>query len=128
MKSGICQFNKLINYLRGCWVVIRIGLIEVHALLLGFADNRFEKYACGPNAQQNMTHHDPSPHIIFCQTVGKYFFAKMDNSLEILVKFPLTPMGVLAHHLRTLDRLLVPPSFVCRVTFKHLPLTLRSHI
>lgn len=59
VKSGICQFNKLINYLRGCRVVIRIGLIEVHALLLGFADNRFEKYACGPNAQQNMTRHDP---------------------------------------------------------------------
>ena len=26
------------------------------------------------------------------------------------VKFPLTPMGVLAHRLRTLDRSLVPPS------------------
>ena len=25
-------------------------------------------------------------------------------------KFPLTPMGVLAHRLRTLDRSLVPPS------------------
>ena len=56
----------------------------MHALLLGFADNRFEKYACGPiNAQLNMAHHDPSPHIIFWQTVGKFFFAEMDNSPEI---------------------------------------------
>ena len=58
----------------------------MHALLLGFADNRLEKYACGPNAQQNMTHHDPSPHIIFCQTVGKYFFAKIDNYLVKKIK------------------------------------------
>jgi hypothetical protein len=45
-------------------------------------------------------------------------------------------MGVLAHRLRTLDRSLVPPSHgrkysgacVCRVTFKHLPQPLQSHI
>ena len=30
--------------------------------------------------------------------------------LHISSKFPLTPMGVLAHHLRTLERSLVPPS------------------
>ena len=29
---------------------------------------------------------------------------------EDVKKFPLTPMGVLAHRLRTLDRSLVPPS------------------
>ena len=28
---------------------------------------------------------------------------------EPFAKFPLAPMGVLAHHLRTLDRSLVPP-------------------
>ena len=51
-------------------------------------------------------------------------------------EFPLTPMGVLAHRLRTLDRSLVPHQHerkfsgarVCRVTFKHLPQPLRSHI
>ena len=35
------------------------------------------------------------------------------NTLESVwksIKFPLTPMGVLAHRLRTLDRSLVPPS------------------
>ena len=51
-------------------------------------------------------------------------------------KFPLVPMGVLAHRLRTLDRSLVPHRHkrkfsgarVCRVTFKHFPQPLRSHI
>jgi hypothetical protein len=52
------------------------------------------------------------------------------------VQFPLTPMGVLTHRLRTLDRSLIPHQHerkfagarVCRVTFKHLPQPLRSHI
>ena len=34
--------------------------------------------------------------------------AEKINSESISVKFPLTPMGVLAHRLRTLDRSLVP--------------------
>ena len=33
---------------------------------------------------------------------------KIDYTMNL--KFPLTPMGVLAHRLRTLDRSLVPPS------------------
>jgi hypothetical protein len=44
-------------------------------------------------------------------------------------KFLLAPMGVLAHRLRTLDRLLVPPSTQAEIfTLKHLPQPLRNHI
>ena len=35
---------------------------------------------------------------------------------EVVNKFPLTPMGVLAHRLRMLDRSLVPPS-ICTEIF-----------
>ena len=37
------------------------------------------------------------------------FCNKLYNKGKKELQFPLAPMGVLAHHLRTLDRLLVPP-------------------
>ena len=57
--------------------------------------------------------------------------ARILNSFQVNKEFriPLTPMGVVAHSLRTLDHSPVPPSawpeivraVVCKVAFKHLP-------
>jgi hypothetical protein len=51
--------------------------------------------------------------------IAKGYMQIVSDMLEVLLtglishtigKFPLTPMGVLAHRLRKLDRSLVPPS------------------
>ena len=49
-------------------------------------------------------------HIFFSMVVNMLVKIGVNIYVHKYVKFPLTPMGVLAHRLRTLDRSLVPLS------------------